>query len=230
VVAPLSLIDREIDARGRRTLAPARDRATTLAELDHRIGGQLSAEVRASWIEGLASTARAILTHFPENILWDLDHLAASIAAYDDVAEVREAFALIAELHELFGGASAIRFRYTHDFVYGFDWAKWVRRDPSARSHVGPFDLVFLRALLDRGGELVALIEDDDALYPRLKDDRPRNPFPFSRERDAELALYEDLRARDLIPVRAWTFDAPPVWNAPFAEARVERAIALGLT
>lgn len=239
MVAPLprtlNEIDAAIDARGPRSLDPSRPRATPLAELDRTIGARLDPDARAAWADGLAATACAILAHFPENLLWDLDYLAASVAreALRDrrpADRVRESFEEIVELHAIFGGSSAIRFRYTHDFVYGFDWAKWVRRDPAARAEIGPFDRAFLRALRARGGELLALIHEDDETYPRLHDDRPRNPFPFSRERDAELALYRDLARRDLIPVRAWTTDAAPVWNAPFAEERVARAIALGLT
>jgi hypothetical protein len=229
----LEALDARLLTVERRTLDPARPRATALATVARAVA--LPDDAASAWADGMIATAEAILTHFPENLFWDLDYLGASVAreALRDrpraAEHVRASFVEIVGLHALFGRGTSIRFRYVHDFVYGFDWAKWVRRAPSARAHVGPFDVTFLRAMRARGTELMALIEADDAKYPRLEGTRPRNPFPFSREPDAELALYTDLARSGLVPVRAWTIDTPPVWDAPFQEEREARARALGL-
>ncbi|MCA9707587.1 MAG: aldo/keto reductase [Myxococcales bacterium] len=136
----------------------------------------------------------------------------------------------IAALQDLFGQGTAIRFRYVHDFVYGFDWAKWVARDPAARASVGPFEPPFLAFMLERGHQLLQLIADGrDRKYPPLPDDRPRNPFGFSREPEAEIALHQSLAADGLLPVEAWRVDAQPRWDRPYAELRRQRALALGL-
>ncbi len=236
----LDATDARLDSLGveRLTLDPERERASSLGELGRlllpRTHALPSGTARA-FSEGLTSIADSVLTHFPGNLLWDLDHLAASVLreasrTADPVAHVRDALAEVVSLHALFGRATPIRFRYAHDFVYGFDWAKWVRRDPRHRARVGPFDLEFLRSMRRRGGELLALIEGDDAKYPRLRHHRPRNPFAFSREPSAELALHRDLARRDLVPVRAWRADDEPTWDRPFAEEREARARALGLT
>lgn len=229
-------LQREGVRRG--TLAPDRRIARSLEALGRALLPrlhELPGGTATAWSEGLVATTVAIRTHFPDNVLWDLDHLAASVLrdASDDPSaaaeRVQTAFAEVLELHALFGCGSPIRFRYVHDFAYGFDWAKWVRRDAAARSGVGPFDLAFLRSLRQRGHELLALIEQDDEVYPRLRTRGARNPFAFSREPEEELSLYRDLAAQGLIPVRAWTFDEPPVWDRSFAEEREARARALGL-
>ncbi len=236
----LAAADARLDAAGvkRFTLSADRPWARSLEALGHALAPRLAplpAGATETWSEGLVATAEAIRAHFPDNLLWDLEYLSASVlreAAREPgraVETLRAVFEEVVELQALFGRDTTIRFRYVHDFAYGFDWAKWVRRAPEERRDVGPFDLAFLRALRTRGHELLALIEADDTTYPQLRSPEARNPFVFDREPEAELALYRDLATRDLVPVRAWTFDEPPVWDRPFAEARVERARALGL-
>lgn len=234
----LRAADARLDAAGveRRTLDPNGGRATPLGALGRallpRAQGMRDGTALAL-ARGLAATADAILEHFPDNLLWDLDALAAALLRQAGAAgerapeELAGAFDEVLELHALFGRATAIRFRYVHDFVYGFDWAKWVRRDPPGRRHVGPYDRVFLRSMLRRGGELLALIEADDAKYPRLRRPGARNPFTFSREPADELRLHRDLAARGLVPVEAWRLEPSPVWDRPFADAREARAAAL---
>lgn len=236
----LIAVDAQLDGRSveRLTLDPERERASSFEQLGHTLlprTTQLADGSATALSEGLASVVTAVLTHFPDNLLWDLDHLAASIlreASRDPAsapAHLAASFAEVVELHALFGRATAIRFRYVHDLVYGFDWAKWVRRDPAARRRVGPFDLEFLKSMRARGAELLALIAEDDATYPQLTGEGARNPFAFSREPEDELALHRDLARRGLVPVRAWTFDDTPVWDLAFAEQRAARARVLGL-
>lgn len=231
--ALLAETDADLDARGpRRTLAPDRAEATRLVALFDAHAGQLPAAARAGFARGLRRVARAQLEAFPGNLFWDFDALAARIASearthgVDGVAELT---ALVAALQHLFGRETPIRFRYVHDFTYGFDWAKWVRRAPKERASVGPFDRPFLRYMWRRGHELLALIAADDAKYPRLRDERPRNPFGFSREPRDEERLFRDLAARDLLPVPAWEPAPRARWDRPFYELRAVRAEALNL-
>ncbi|MCB9591289.1 MAG: ferrochelatase [Sandaracinaceae bacterium] len=209
------------------TLDPSRAEATssvalyaTLAPRCQGIPGM--AEALAG---GLVSVADATIEHFPDNQLFDFDALAAALVRDSaDAAALAATFDDVVSLHALFGRRTAIRFRYVHDFVYGFDWAKWVRRDPAKRAGVGPFQRRFLKVLLGRGQELLQLIATDDAKYPLLSDDQPRNPFSFSREPADELRLHRELAAEGLLPVEAWRVDAVPVWDRPFADLRAERA------
>ncbi|MEZ4231034.1 MAG: ferrochelatase [Polyangiaceae bacterium] len=218
----------------RRSLCPERQLATSLLDLGARLRSEIPRGCEGAFARGLASIARAELRNFPENIFWDFDYTASSLveeasAAVEPARHLTHACALIVELQDLFGSATEIRFRYGHDFIYGYDWAKWVRKDPAARRGVGPFDLEFLRFLHHRGHELLELIAEDDTKYPTLRTSEPRNPFEFSREPSAEAALHESLARDHLLPVESWRLDATPVWDRPFQRLRRERAEALGL-
>ena len=216
---------------GALTLDPERNKATPLAELVDRlaVGAQLDA---------LASTAAAVasaqLDSFPENVFWDFDHYLASVhgraSCYEDYAsELAVTTRATVRLMHLYGQRSRIRFRYVHDFMYGFDWARWVRRDRQQRSGLGAFDPAFLRHSEDRGRRILELIERDDHWYPRLDDGVARNPFPFARDPEHELALYRDLASRKLIPVEAWRIDAVPDCSRDYDALRESRAQVLGL-
>lgn len=239
VLARLADLDRRVAVAGPPlTLAPGRRRATPLVELVERLlrpDAKLPDGVPQAFAEAMAGIVEAQLRAFPQNLFWDVDFLAASIlraalAGAEPAAHLHEAAELIASLQDLFGHGTAIRFRYVHDFVYGFDWAKWVRRGPDERADIGPFDLPFLRYTRARGAELLALIAQDDAKYHQLRDEAHRNPFAFSREPEDESRLFADLADQDLLPVRAFCTRAQPVWDRPFAELREQRARALGLT
>lgn len=186
--------------------------------------------------EGLVAIETAMRRAFPHNIFGDLDHLAASLwrgalqAQEGAVAHLHAQCGRVAALQDLFGQTTAIRFRYVHDFIYGFDWAKWVAREPVARASVGPFAPEFLATMDRRGHELLALIASGrDPKYPPLPDDRPRNPFGFSREPPAEIALHRHLAREGLVPVQAWCLDGRPRWGLPFAQLRRQHAERLGL-
>lgn len=208
------------------TLDPTRDEATAPRALYAALAPACADEAMADALaRGLVAVADATLEHFPENLLFDFDALAAALVREAaDAAALARAFDAVVTLHARFGVHGPIRFRYVHDFVYGFDWAKWVRRDPEGRAAVGPFDLEFLRALLTRGEELLALVAADDAKYPRLRDERARNPFGFSREPGDELRLHRRLAAEGLVPVEAWCLEPRAVWDRPFADLRAARA------
>lgn len=234
----LAALDARLDATGaeRLTLDPNRARATSFEALGRALlpSAQAVPGLATAFHAGLARTADAITTHFPDNLFWDIDALAASLVrealgrdARDARAHLEGAFDEVVALHALFGRETSIRFRYVHDLTFGFDWAKWVRRAPTERKSVGPFDRAFLRSMLERGHELLVLIDADDAKYPRLVSEEPRNPFVFSRDPGDELRLHRQLAARRLIPVRAWELDATPIWDRPFQAEREALALAL---
>lgn len=174
----------------------------------------------------LERIVRSAVENFPDNLYWDFDFLVGTMTGRvrdvgADPALFLESFGdRMTRLLTLFGIRSSICFRYLHDFLYGFDWAKWVQKAPAARAQVGPFDLAFLDQLEHRGHELLRLIATDDAKYHALPDGAYRNPFPFSREPEQEAWLLARLEAHDLIPVAMWDPHARPTWNKPFHRRR----------
>ncbi len=221
-----------------RTLDPQRTRALAFVDiaeaLDLRRREPGLVDALAALATGLVT---AVATHFPENIFADY---AAILEACLDEAErsenpretLDETAQILVELQALFGCASPVRFRYVHDFLYGYDWVKWVQRDPGARAAVGPYDMVFLRYMLQRGRELLALIAHNDTTYPQLRDASARNPFRFDRNPPAEIAIHERLAERDEVPVRAYRVrasgDPCNAWSLPFQDLRVSVAESLG--
>lgn len=181
---------------------------------------------------GLRRIDEAIVRHFPHNLFADLDLVAATLESlrqrHGDAAALARADR-IAEVHAVFGQETPLRFRYTHDFLYGFDWARWVAREPATRREVGPYDDAFLDYSTQRAAELCALVAQHDRKYGPLEGEAHRNPFPFRRDPEAERVLHRALAASDGIPVRAWDPESRPVWDRPFSPEREARAEALGL-
>ena len=226
-----------------RTLDPEREHATPLVDVHASALARLDDErLSAPLAVGLCALARAQLEAFPANLFWDFDLIAAAIVAEARalapsaaIACVEDRFARMTRLQALYGRETTINFSYVHDFVYGFDWAKWVAREPSLHADVpGPFSLRFLVYMERRGHELLALIAADDREYPSLPDDQVRNPFAFSREPEAEVRLHRELARRDLIPVPGWRGDYGCCdwtrrWRVPFRDRRDAVAAELGL-
>ncbi len=232
-VTPLAEIDARIDATesGPLTLDPARDRATPLERL---VEDLCEPEELPHLTRAASSAAEAQLRCFPENLFWDFDFYVASIhrearAAEEYGAHLLALTEVTVGLMALYGQHSTIRFQYVHDFIYGFDWARWVRRSPGTRRGVSPFALDFLRQIDSRGRDILALIEEDDERYPQLRNASPRNPFPFSREPSDELRLYRTLAEEDSIPVQAWSVDARCDASRDFDSLRDDAAARLGL-
>lgn len=231
---PLAEVDARIASapRGALTLSPSREAASRLCDLVASLTDSHQQPVLAA---AASSVAESQLESFPENLFWDFDFYLASVhlegsQAEDYGAHVAEVSAITVNLMRMYGQQSTIRFRYVHDFIYGFDWARWVRRAPGSRRSVGPFSLDFLRQVETRGRDLLLLIEEDDDLYPKLVGPGSRNPFPFFREPDDELRLYRRLATSGCIPVEAWRADARPDASRDFDGLREDAAKALGLT
>jgi len=226
--------DQAVDAVAgeRRSLRPGGGRATSLEAL---AAWMFTVEPRSDRVEAaceaLSAVAAAQVEHFPETLFWDVDLLAAVLleASARSPAALAALTAATVSIEAQFGRRSVIRFRYAHDFSYGFDWARWVARAPVAREGIGPFDLAFLVSMARRGEELVELIEGNDRKYPPLPDGRPRNPFIFSRDPAHELALFQSLASDGLIPVEAWGVTGKVLWNKPFLALRDARARALAI-
>lgn len=247
-LARLGSVQATLDAEAGplRSLDPIRARASTLLEVHAAALAPLRPTARDALADplahGLCELALAQLDAFPSNLFWDLDLIAISIL--DEAAAlapeparacVVDRFERMAALQHLYGRRTPINFTYVHDFVYGFDWAKWLAREPSLQAAPpGPFSLTFLEYMHRRGHELLALIAADDEKYPGLDGDEPRNPFPFSREPEPEIRLHRELARRDLIPVPTWARDVKcrdwsTRWRIEFAQRRIDVASELGL-
>lgn len=230
VAAWLAERDAELGVRWR-SLQPGRAEARALAELVP--DRALPPEVRIAVARGITEVARAVHRNFPRNLFGDLDVVLARLergGASEGASWVERAAATIVELHDLFGHRTTIQFRYVHDFLYGFDWARWVRRDPESRASVGPFDERFLAYVRRRGGELIALVAEDDAKYHHVDPGSDRNPFGFHRDPESEAKLLRELAVTGWVPVEAWRRDAAPRWDRDYVSEREARARALGLT
>lgn len=207
-----------------------RGEATPLAELGRALLPGAEPALARAWARGIAAILEAQIEHFPGTLFWDMDYLGAALLegpCGEDVDDLGALCAEIVALQRQYGRHSVIAFRYTHDFTYGFDWAKWVKKDPSHRGQTRPFDPEFIRYLRRRGAELAELIAQDDRKYPKLPDGTPRNPFGFSRQPGSELRLFEELAARGLIPAHTWRRRAQPDWTPAYAQAREELAAQL---
>ncbi|MGH7962733.1 MAG: ferrochelatase, partial [Candidatus Binatia bacterium] len=159
------------------SVCPFRHRATSLYDIgvalltdDHD-----DAVVKA-FADGLCLMVTTKFDQFPDNIFWDVDYLAACLLALGDAHAMRDLTAHIVTLHEGFGRSSPISFRYVHDFMYGYDWGRWVAYDPTTRQSIGPFDKTFLYHLEERRGELVEVIAEHDEQYSWMPDGVHRNP------------------------------------------------------
>ncbi|MCA9535378.1 MAG: hypothetical protein KC593_16910 [Myxococcales bacterium] len=188
-------------------------------------------EERLTLGAALADVGESMLRAFPLNLFWDMDGVFAELRRASRVSldDARALAAALAELMALFGRDSPIQFQYVHDFVYGFDWAEWVRREPSKREGVRPFDARYVARTHQRGIELLALIEADDDKYPTLPKGEFRNPFSFSRTPQQERRLFEALAAAGAIPNPAWSCDEEPCWARDFDAERETIAAELGL-
>ncbi|NRA31948.1 MAG: hypothetical protein HRU17_01285 [Polyangiaceae bacterium] len=224
----LLFVDRCIESVAplRGTLNPKASRATSLVQL----GESLSPPVGAA----LADIALSIVRSFPGNLFWDFDWCAQTLTQieWEGSAALNRTVSAVTELQELFGPRTAIRFAYAHDFIYGFDWAKWCWADRAAREYCGPLSEPFLEAMRRRALEIQTLIVEEDRVYPSVKG--PRNAFGFARDVASERRLHRALVQACGIPLRAWEQGATPeidrnyrAWRSVTAE-RLELAKGAG--
>jgi hypothetical protein len=218
------------------TLNPHKTLITSFVELEKLI---TAITTDPEFILALRDTLELIIyaqvRNFPENIFWDFDFLVSSMVRQALVADAGaisflECFGKkMILLIELFGIKQEIRFRYVHDFMYGFDWARWVQKEPENRANSDPFSLVFLDYLLIKGEKLIKHINCGQVTSYKLGNTGYRNPFDFSREPEDESLLFNYLAREKLIPVEAWKWDTSPMWNQPFQEMRQELALKLNI-
>lgn len=152
---------------------------------------------------------RNMIHHFPENIFWDLDYMITYAVRESIHHKAPELFwedytEKLSELLAIFGCHGEIRFRYLHDFTYGFDWSRWARKDISERKNIHPFGISFFDRTIERGDELLELIRKNDSKYHQLQSDVYRNPFSFSREIAEEKKMMHWLSKNKAIPVEQW--------------------------
>ncbi|WP_427157708.1 hypothetical protein ACQFX9_19150 [Aliinostoc sp. HNIBRCY26] len=218
------------------TLNPDKTKITSFVELEVLIRENTTDNRLIHNIQNtLEVIVKSQLKNFPENVFWDFDFMVSSmlrqaLSAKSEAAIFLEKFAKkMVLLTDLFGINSEIRFRYVHDFVYGFEWAKWVQKDPINRANTEPFSLTFLDYLLAKYQELIQRINRSKSPSYKICDNGFRNPFTFSREPEDEYRLLTHLAKAQLIPVAAWDWNAVPMWNKPFQEKREQLALELNI-
>ncbi|MEH1830998.1 MAG: hypothetical protein V7L29_02680 [Nostoc sp.] len=218
------------------SLNPQKTLITSFAELENLIAEQNTDIQIITTIQAtIENIVRTQLQNFPENIFWDFDFLVSSMLrqalnADEGAIPFLKVFGeKMVCLTEMFGNKTEIRFRYVHDFMYGFDWARWVQKEPQKRAHIEPFSPLFLDYLLVKGKELLQRINHGQVVSYKLCDTGYRNPFTFSREPEDEYRLLTYLAEEQLIPVAVWNWNASPVWNKPFQEMRQQLALKLNI-
>ncbi|MGK4008066.1 ferrochelatase [Sorangium sp. So ce1036] len=215
----------------RASVAPGRPQAPTPLELVEQVAGDSEDEARGrAFARALGDMILAVLDNFPDNIFWDLDYLACCLWQAGSAPAIRDLARRVVSLCQGFGNKSTLRFRYAHDFLYGYDWARWVTRKPEERAGVGPFDPAFLDHLDRRQAALLELVARNDRKYAPLSDREFRNPFTFTREPREETQLHHLLAQVDLIPLKAWRLDGERRWDLPFTDLRAQLAERLGLS
>ncbi|MEH2239344.1 MAG: hypothetical protein V7K30_24570 [Nostoc sp.] len=140
------------------SLNPQKILITSFAELGNLITEQkANIKLLTTLQETLESIVYSQLQNFPENIFWDLDFLVSSmlrqalVADEGAIAFLKVFGEKMISLTEMFGNKTEMRFRYVHDFIYGFDLARWVQKEPQKRAQIEPFSLVFLIICLPKG-------------------------------------------------------------------------------
>jgi hypothetical protein len=217
------------------SLNPQKTLATSFVELGSLVIAKTNEIHLITFLQkSLEQIISAYLDKIPENIFWDFDFLVSSMLRQaliaNDAMEFLKCFCnKIVSLLELCGIKTKIRFRYVHDFIYGFEWARWVQKEPETRANEEPFSLNFLDYLLAKGEEILQLISQDKANHYKPCNKGYRNPYCFSREPEDEHRMLSYLAVDQLIPVTAWNWNAQPVWNKPFHELREELSLKLNI-
>ncbi|NCN10043.1 MAG: hypothetical protein GW938_09390 [Leptospira sp.] len=188
-----------------------------------------------NWIDFCHKLIEESVSNFRENIFWDFDFLIHSLVIEYKVSSIKQEFIenrkeKIKSIFRLFGSKSLIRFKYLHDFLYGYDWYKWQTQSQESSNELKPFGDSFLNYIESRGKELIELIERNDTNYPALENEESRNPFYFSRDKEEETLLWKSLAKDNLIPIPSWQRKIPISLSHNFSEIRNQRAIDLQIT
>jgi hypothetical protein len=218
------------------TLNPQKRFMTSFVELGNLITeATTDSQIITTVINTLEIIVSAQMRNFPDNIFWDFDFMVSgmlrqALAEKDGAIAYLEKFAdKMVSLNEIFGIQGEIKFRYVHDFIYGFDWARWVQRNLKTLGYVEPFSLVILDYLLNRSDEIALRIHQNHCQHYKLCVKGYRNAFGFSREPENEYRLLTNLAQKRLIPVPAWSWYGVPTWNQPFDNLRQEVALELNI-
>lgn len=176
----------------------------------------------------------SIQDNFPQNIFYDLDYLFYQILQESKTSEIgfepklNEFQNSLNSIFTIFGIHSSVKFRYIHDFIYGYDWLKWTLEKKGSQEIESPLGEPFLNYITNRGKELENLIEGNDKNYPVLNEPF-RNPFLFVRSTQEEEILHSNLSIDHLIPLEAWNLFAIPKSDKNYSEIRTKRALELGI-
>lgn len=214
-----------------RSLDPTRERAHSLREVAEHLLPQLpdDATTRA-FATALIDISNSMYQHFAATLFWDFDMFAAAIVRQNRTPQAMHTYAqTVVNMMGAFGRRTNIAFMYTHDFIYGFDWSRWVLRDPDTRKNISPYDLVFVQRMIRRAQELESLIAKDDDKYHKIEGGAARNPFGFNREPEYEIPLFNRLAREQLLPVEAWNYNGITRWEKHYTNIRAEVAADLGI-
>lgn len=203
------------------SLDPDKKRPSSYLDLGRSvIDGNKSKYFYKNALSGLKDILESQIENFPDNIYWDCDYFLTLLFEQKNSSDLLNLCRKTVQLMGLYGRHSEIRFQFVHDFSFGFDWARWVRKNPEARKNVAPFDPVFLNYLCKRSSEIVDLIKKNDSKYHPLAHGQKRNPFKFRRDSEGEKLLLEHLAKQNLIPVTSWNKKPAFNWRPDYTTIR----------
>lgn len=215
------------------SLQPYKLRATSFYELGQSLlpqrdksAGENSSESHRGkeWDEALITALMLVfksqIKNFPDNIFWDSDFLFATFVSIQEPNMLVAIAETLDKLQSVYGIHSPIRFQFLHDFTYGFDWARWVAKNPEERKQTGLFTPAFLQHLYDRHLELLTLISQNDSKYGPLADSEHRNPYRFPRDPKQEQKTLHHMALKGLIPVPAWQTQPQAQWQHDYTRLR----------
>ena len=186
------------------SLDPKKTRPSTPSQVIAAFGKNLEKKEKENFSQNAIDIFLSQEENFPLNIFWDMDYLISYLASKKTEQERNYFSKRVIKLNEIYGKKGVLNFSYTHDFIYGFDWFRWVQKDYEERKNTEPFGELFLDYLTNRATELKQLIEINDKKYPKLERNQPRNPFSFARDPQNEIKLHLSLAFMGKIPLKAW--------------------------
>ncbi|GBF49660.1 hypothetical protein LPTSP4_11760 [Leptospira ryugenii] len=219
----------------RKSLCPGREKASSFVSLAKSFEQfDFTIEEKETIQECFSQIIFTAMEHFPENIFWDFDFVFYQMLVDSNKSEQGvkgywiEFSKRIGDIFCTFGIQSKIKFRYIHDWLYGYDWLKWTLEKKREAEDPSPLGIPFLSYIRDRGLGLLELIDRDDRNYPDLGGVF-RNPFFFSRSKEEEILLHTSLSSSAYIPIEAWKSKAFPRCDRNYSLLRLERAKELNL-